>query len=467
MLGDGIMSGIDYVKNAVGTVANTIKQYLWFASPTEMGAASDSDRWAPNLMKMFADGMAGWIPLIRDQASSVAENIRLGFDKLKYIDIKWPMKEKLDAIKQSLSNFRDATGQQLPEIVQKYNDFKQWISDTLSKLKTDYDKKVSDIANKAREVQNTIADLNKQMTSDTNSDQLSIAQKYVEEQQKIEDIQKEITDKQKEKEQDLLDGWTTTSQDRYDEELAQLQEKLAAQQRIVSDNAFIETEYATQYAEAKKQADMDELTRFVYLTQQRMAQRQMEFEDKKAKLTQELIALIAQQAQVRIEYESSREAVERTMDQASVAYYERLENQKAWTKKATDDMASYFDNVTQSINAMLAAQSQSGGGWGGIYRAFGWMVTDHDVQTARYAVGGIVQWANGIDRVPAYLSAGELVLNRAQQSNLARQLWPNNGWGITLIVNVDAVYGEDDDYIERIGNKLVKKLKVHTGIESF
>jgi len=40
----------------------------------------------------------------------------------------------------------------------------------------------------------------------------------------------------------------------------------------------------------------------------------------------------------------------------------------------------------------------------------------------QFATGGMVTGPQGIDRVPAMLTAGELVLNKSQQQNLAGQL---------------------------------------------
>ncbi len=54
---DGIKSIPGKVAEAASSVAKTVKSYLGFSSPTEKGPGSDSDKWAPNFVNMFADGL--------------------------------------------------------------------------------------------------------------------------------------------------------------------------------------------------------------------------------------------------------------------------------------------------------------------------------------------------------------------------------------------------------------------------
>ena len=44
------------------------------------------------------------------------------------------------------------------------------------------------------------------------------------------------------------------------------------------------------------------------------------------------------------------------------------------------------------------------------------------VSIARFAHGGLVEGPGGLDKVPAMLTAGEVVLNAAQQNNVARAI---------------------------------------------
>ncbi|MDN9012942.1 phage tail tape measure protein, partial [Brevibacillus laterosporus] len=53
-----------------------LKQFLGFSSPTEKGPASKSDRWAPNLMKMFSEGITDSLPYLQSATGTVAESLR-------------------------------------------------------------------------------------------------------------------------------------------------------------------------------------------------------------------------------------------------------------------------------------------------------------------------------------------------------------------------------------------------------
>ena len=54
---DGIKSGINKVGEAARKVANKLKDFLGFSSPTKEGPGSNADKWTPNLMAMMESGL--------------------------------------------------------------------------------------------------------------------------------------------------------------------------------------------------------------------------------------------------------------------------------------------------------------------------------------------------------------------------------------------------------------------------
>lgn len=82
MFAAGIRSGIGWVRDAVDSVAKTVEDFIGFHSPTEKGPASDSDTWAPNLLKMFADGMLANVDKVERSAKTVADAIKQPFNNL-------------------------------------------------------------------------------------------------------------------------------------------------------------------------------------------------------------------------------------------------------------------------------------------------------------------------------------------------------------------------------------------------
>jgi TP901 family phage tail tape measure protein len=75
MFASGIKSKINSIVSTVKNVAGTIASYLGFHSPTEKGPASDSDKWAPNFMNMFASGIQNSIPKLAQTVSFAASEL--------------------------------------------------------------------------------------------------------------------------------------------------------------------------------------------------------------------------------------------------------------------------------------------------------------------------------------------------------------------------------------------------------
>ena len=75
MFASGISSRISAAVSAARSAAAKIKSYLGFSSPTEKGPGKDADKWAPNLMSMFADGIKAGIPKLETSSSSATATL--------------------------------------------------------------------------------------------------------------------------------------------------------------------------------------------------------------------------------------------------------------------------------------------------------------------------------------------------------------------------------------------------------
>jgi len=75
---DGIRAMIGKVKSAVQTVARTVSDFLGFQSPTKEGPGRYSDRWGPNLMKMYAAGIEDTIPRLQSAVTRAASSVASG-----------------------------------------------------------------------------------------------------------------------------------------------------------------------------------------------------------------------------------------------------------------------------------------------------------------------------------------------------------------------------------------------------
>lgn len=79
MFGQNITNGIGNVTTALTGVAQTIKNILGFASPPPQGPLNASDKWMPNMMSMFANGINQNTPKITTATTQLANTINLSF----------------------------------------------------------------------------------------------------------------------------------------------------------------------------------------------------------------------------------------------------------------------------------------------------------------------------------------------------------------------------------------------------
>jgi len=84
------------LKDSIIWIATTIKDYLWFGSPTKKWPNSNSDKWIPNLIKMLQD----WFKKGQWWMDSVVSN----FADSIWISLTEWLKNKLEKIKESFSD---------------------------------------------------------------------------------------------------------------------------------------------------------------------------------------------------------------------------------------------------------------------------------------------------------------------------------------------------------------------------
>lgn len=75
---NGIKSKINAVKDAVGNVAQTIKNFLHFTEPDE-GPLADFSTYAPDMMALFAKGMTDNLGVVKNGAFEVAKTVSESF----------------------------------------------------------------------------------------------------------------------------------------------------------------------------------------------------------------------------------------------------------------------------------------------------------------------------------------------------------------------------------------------------
>lgn len=143
MFVDGIREKVQALKDWIAEIATTISDYLGFHSPTKKGAAKDSDKWMPNLIKMLAMGLDTGKSVIEWKSKAIAES-------LASIGIKF----KQSAISETLVKIADTAKGKFDEVINSI----QWSVDKVKSLKTeleDINKNISDLTSKKWETEKT------------------------------------------------------------------------------------------------------------------------------------------------------------------------------------------------------------------------------------------------------------------------------------------------------------------------
>lgn len=75
----GITSAFGWIQSAVERAASIVEKYLGSHSPAEKGPLRYADEWAPNLMKMFAEGALKQSSIVTSAAEAVASRFESAF----------------------------------------------------------------------------------------------------------------------------------------------------------------------------------------------------------------------------------------------------------------------------------------------------------------------------------------------------------------------------------------------------
>jgi phage-related protein len=127
---DGIKSKMSSVTDAVKGVGNKIKGFLGFESPPKEGPLSDSDRWMPNMMSMFGEGITSNIYKIETAGDELATAFKDKMIKL-HGEVKTETEDMMDDVEGAVE---DAT----PDVVGKANTLATNFMEVFENLKTDF-----------------------------------------------------------------------------------------------------------------------------------------------------------------------------------------------------------------------------------------------------------------------------------------------------------------------------------------
>ena len=156
MIWDWIADWVKYIKEKVVAVASTIKNFLWFWSPTKEWPWKDSNRWIPNLITMLVKWFREWEAEISEAtvkvASAMSEWFWKGMDLNDVQNVMDSLKEKFqdsfgvltDELSTSNDKIKTLKGE-LASLWNKLKDIKAQISDVRDTRASDLAQRVIDI----------------------------------------------------------------------------------------------------------------------------------------------------------------------------------------------------------------------------------------------------------------------------------------------------------------------------------
>lgn len=146
MIFQGIEDEGHIIASAAEGVAGKIARFLGFHSPTEDGPASDSDKWAPNFVRMFAEGLKAGETQVGEASSTLVtpltQRVKGALDYLESVtkSASENGKKRIEQEKSTLESIYSTAqtyNQKKVEEEQKYQD-------AITKVKTDAMKKEQD-----------------------------------------------------------------------------------------------------------------------------------------------------------------------------------------------------------------------------------------------------------------------------------------------------------------------------------
>ena len=313
MFVQGIKERYQKVKDWVLQIAQTIKNFLGFSSPTKEWPWSNSDRWIPNLINMMFDWFESWKSIIQRGAERIAETIQ---HYISDFDISF-IEQKLQSIQVEA----------------------MWMSASLQSSLTSQKDSIKWLVDEYRNLEDQIKAIDMNIEGVQRSWEMEIANRVLE-------IQKELAQIEEKKAKNIENEKSSEN------ELLQIKaEKLKAELEIAKANTD-----ETNIIEAQRLAERSKTD----IILERMQAKIQEHEEEKERIT-ELMEL--KKEEIESEYEEYKKTVEQKKE-LDRAYFDLFQSK----------LQQQQQTIQETINMMRSLNSMSS--WGGVTwaRALWWPV---------------------------------------------------------------------------------------------
>ena len=262
--GDGISAAAYYPIQKAQDLANGIADYIGFSSPSKKGAGKDADKWAPNLMFMFADGIEkGGQDVIEELADMMEEMSGVVKD---YTDDNFVIQQKyIESVKNHKENIKELT--------------------------EEYKKNSDSIKLEIDGIKSKIEDLNSVSVDIETSFGGGVAESILKQKKVIEDLKKQ-------------------SEGKEGDELTAIQDRLKKEQEAFDQYANYREQYATQIAELEAFQSKTDFEQNILNLEKEKEEKLKQLEETRAQLEDELKLKTDQYAEEQARFALHIEALE-------------------------------------------------------------------------------------------------------------------------------------------------------------
>lgn len=409
----------------------------WRASTEGAGAAIDAVYAQLEVDQQEYVATSKMLAAQNREAKSSIEDVATSFD-----DAGGAAKEAKEEI--------DKTAEVVEKLGTTYTDMSKNIKKELTSLESKHVETMDNINNKIKETEQQMAELFMSTEEKRQAEKERIAGKIVDTEEGISRIQQDISQKtadfqsslidlQEQKESERKQRNIVNLQQKHQQEIELLNNKLLMENQSLTNNAELIKELEAEISEVKRVNSLADLDREIEKFDKKNELITQEFNNKKTSLALELEELqISKNKELEI-FKTQYTKLSGQLNRAEILYKRYLHSEVELTQKHADSLVAIYKNMQERINQIKTQNFSTGG------------------IVQKFSEGGLVRGVGTQDTVPAMLTPGEVVLNTTQQKTLAGKVSGGN----TFIFNGNI---SSKEIAQEYGNLLVQRLKLHGAI---
>jgi len=196
-----------------------------------------------------------------------------------------------------------------------------------------------------------LLELQEELSKDLASEDAGIAEKIVAEQNKILEIKQKIADLEKEQVEKYTDERAS--------DITELKAELLERERVLKENADLQTQLDTEIAEAKRRADLSELERSIEDYLAKKAQIQLEYEEKKLALENELLLEEENKAKTLALLQDKQEQINAIIELGNQRFKDLSDNRVKITEDEVKKQIAWYNKLSEAIAKSKSATRTS------------------------------------------------------------------------------------------------------------